>query len=141
MTAGPKNLLTLPRGLGAVAAQIAGYAPSGDRLMSNGFSTIHRKHGGRDSNPQLPVLETGALPVELPPHEISDREGEERTFRPCRAPARRESRATWVGGRRPSGPPSPLAIVTRTPRPELSNTPGRVGPLGPARCRPVRVAG
>ena len=95
------------------------------------LSHLCRQHGERESNPQPPVLETGALPVELSPcvqasagsrtpglvltmdalcrlsyGSVLFRGGEGRTFLPCRAPPR-ESRATWWCGRRPSGPPSP----------------------------------
>src|ERR1041384_1967867 len=40
------------------------------------FRTSVIKRGGRDSNPQHPVLETGALPVELPPCNFTSFRGE-----------------------------------------------------------------
>ena len=46
-----------------------------------------------ESNPGPRPYEGRALPAELRKRWF--REGEERTLLPCRAPARRESRATW----------------------------------------------
>ena len=108
------------------------------------FRTSHFRtsvqHGGRESNPQPQVLETSALPVELPPYVNREASAgsrtpglvltmdalcrlsygsvvaRERSGPSCRAaPRERESRATVGGGRRPSGPPSRLAILHENP--------------------------
>jgi hypothetical protein len=115
------------------------------------------QHGGRDSNPQPPVLETGALPIEtnrrVDDHEasagsrtpalvltmdalcrlsygsVSIREGEERTSPPGRAPAYGSRVPRGGCGRRPSGPPSPLANRSREP---MTRVVKHAGPRGPA---------
>ena len=83
------------------------------------------QHGGRESNPQHPVLETGALPVELPPFEdCTFARGEERTFPPCRTPA--NGSRGHVVGRGDGRPARPLRSRTfhENPAPEFSSIAG-----------------
>jgi hypothetical protein len=94
------------------------------------FRTCCFRHGGRDSNPQLPVLETSALPLSY--RRVCTSAScfaRERSGPSGRAALRqRESRATRRCGQRPSGPPSPLANHSREP---MTRVVKHAGPRGP----------